>query len=194
MVFRKSFAGKASALALMFAVVLFLPGCPLSPGDDKTDPGNTVAPERDTVEGAVALFEWVWQNKNYDEYEQLLHTEFAYYPQNTDLEDFPWMQGDSWSRAEELGIARNMFDPAFVSEVTQETIDSIDMDVTRLSQRNLIEPPGAVEVTCNMAVTVLWAAQDGARSDVLLVFTLVPDPSNPSLWQIWRQDELPQTG
>lgn len=193
MTFQHPALRKAPVLAGLFALLLWLPGCPLSPDSDEGGggPDNTIAPERTTVDGAIALFEFVWAEKRIDLYQELLHNEYEYIPQSEDLIDFPWLQGQPWDRTDELGIATNMFDPSFVSSETSETIDTIDMDVSTLSSRPLTEPAGAFEVTTTMLATVLWAADTGATSEVRMIFVLVPDPNDNSLWQIIRQQELP---
>ena len=183
---------KAPAVLGLLAVLLWLPGCPLSPDSDDGGPTEpTIAPERTTVQGAVDLFEFVWQNKRVDLYEQLLHANFEYLPQTADLADFPWLQTEPWNRAEEIGIATNMFDPSFVGDEAESSIDTIQMVVRVLDQRNVLDPPNGVEITTNMEATVLWAANTGKTSDVRLIFVLVPDPANASLWQIYQQREEP---
>jgi hypothetical protein len=187
---------KAPAVLGLFAALLLLPGCPLSPDSDSgdEDPPDTRPPERTSPAGAVELFEYVWAQKRHDLYDELLHDEFEYFPQSEDIDDFPWISGTSWPRTEELAIAENMFNPAFVSEETGETIDTIEMNITVQGDRNLTQPPGAVEYTTVMLATVLWAENTGATSDVILVFVLVPDPDEPGLWQIFEQRELPPIG
>lgn len=192
MTFKHPALRKAPAILGLFAVLLWLPGCPLSPdSDDGGDPPDTIAPERTTVQGAVDLFEFVWANKRVDLYDQLLHAEFEYFPQSDDVDDFEWLTGESWPRTAEITIATNMFDPAFVGETAEGSIDTIEMDVDVLDQRNLLEPEGAVEITTRLLATVLWAANTGKTSDVRLIFILVPDPANAGLWQIFKQEERP---
>ena len=115
---------------------------------------------------------------------------FRYYPQSSDLQDFPWMTGDSWSRDDELAMIGNMCNPGFVSDVTQESVDSIDSQFTVLSQQTL--PSGEIQVTTSAAITVLWAAQDGARCDVILVLLLAED--SEGFLRIREVNEVPTTG
>jgi hypothetical protein len=189
---------KAPVVLGLLAMLIYLPGCPLSPeGDDGGDEQvDTRPPDRNTVSGAVQLFAYCWREKRIDLYTDLLHTEFEYYPYSDDLEDFPWLNGDpSWPRSEELAIATNMFDPTFVSAETSESIDSISMEIQELSQSSTTwEGIPAVQVLTNMSAQVLWAENSGLASDVQLIFIVVPDPADASLWQIVRQDEQPGSG
>lgn len=170
-------------------MLLVLPGCPFSPDSDGgDDQPTTPVPERDSVTGAIDLYEFVWAKKRYDLYQDLLHDSYEYFPQNDDLTDFPWIGGDSWGRATELGMAQNMFDENFVSEDTGNSVDTIEMDFVVLSERSV---PEGVEVEVSADILVLWATNTGASSDVRFQFTIVPDPDEPGLFQIARQDELP---
>lgn len=181
---------KAPAFAVLLGLVVTLSGCPLSPdSDDGGDtPDETRAPERTTVLGAIELMRWSWSNKNADQLDQLLHDEYEYFPIADD--EFPWIPQDGWNKTIEMAIARNMFDPSFISEDTGENVDTIEMSFSFRDQRVVNDYPNAVEVTADMAAEVLWAEGDGARSDVRMVFIVVPDPDEPGLFQIIRQDEL----
>ncbi len=186
----KSFRRMPALLGLVAALVAFS-GCPLSPesgGDDDDGPIDDRVPERKSVQGAVDLFSFAWANQRLDLYEDLLHDSFEYFPQSDDLDDFPWITEDSWGRTEELGMASNMFDDAFVSDETGNSVDLIQMELATLNERSVTE---GVEVTTSADITVLWAENTGATSDVRFVFTVVPDPDEPGLFQILKQQELP---
>jgi hypothetical protein len=178
----------ASVLASMLVV---LPGCPLSPdGDD----GNTDSriPPRTSVTGAIEQFAFIWTNKRFPEYEQLLHDNFEYFPQTDDLTDFPWLgEADSWGRTEELGMAQNMFNENFVSQETGNSVDSITMDLDIESQT---DSPDGVIVSVHARAQVLWAANSGASSDVRFEFLVVPDPDEPGEFQIKEQRERKLVG
>ncbi|MEZ5066948.1 MAG: hypothetical protein R3B81_19710 [bacterium] len=116
---------------------------------------------------------------------------FRYYPQSSDVQNFPWMFPNGfWSRDEELDMIGNMCDPEFVSDVTQESVDSIDAQITVLSQQTL--PSGEIEVTTSATITVLWAAQDGARCDARLMLLLAEDADG--FLRVREMSELPLSG
>ncbi len=172
----------------LVALALVLPGCPLSPGGDDGG-GETRIPPRTSVSGAIDQYAFIWANKRFPEYEQLLHDNFEYFPQITDLDDFPWLGGDpSWGRTEELGMAGNMFNEAFVSPENGQSVDSITMDLTVEEET---QTQDGVQVAVHAVAQVLWAEQDGLRSDVRFEFLVVPDPDEPGLFQIREQRELP---
>lgn len=188
------FRSAAAAVGLL-ALLLFLPGCPFSPTDDDGGDGGTV-PERKSVNGAIELYAYAWTNQRYDIYEQLLHPEFEYFPQNEDLIDFPWLQGDSWVRTDELQMAKNMFDDNYqpVADSTGATpagtVDSIDMKITVTGQRD--DPQGGGTIVDAQAIaTVLYVDGNGARSEVRFEFLVVRDVDEPLLYQIREQRERP---
>lgn len=95
---------------------------------------------------------------------------FRFHPQTLDLDDFPWMTGDSWSRAEELAILGHMTDSTYVSQANGNSIDSIDAHLAILSSTDTAE--GTVVMT-HATIQVLWAANSGAICDVRLEILLV---------------------
>lgn len=186
----------ARRAVVAFALVAFLlvaPGCLFSPdskgGGECTDCRE---PPRNSVQGAIQLFAFVWEQRRLDLYEQLLHAAYEYIPQDEDAADFPWITPDDpWERTDELGMAANMFNPEFISDETGDAVDSIEMALVIVDERTVQE---GVEVTTNAAIQVLWAEGTGARSDVIFRFTVVEDPDEPGLFQILRQVEEPATG
>ena len=180
---------KAPAYAVLMALLVTLSGCPLSPDSDDGDepPTETRAPERTTILGAIDLMRWAWANKNADQLDQVLHDEYEYFPIADD--EFPWIPQDGWNKTIEMAIARNMFDPTFISEDTGENVDSIEMTFTVRSTRALTSPPNAVEVSTELDAQVLWAEGDGATSHVLIDFVIVPDLDEPELFQVLEQRE-----
>lgn len=173
----------------LLALLVVIPGCPLSPDSDGGGPGpDPRLPPRNTVTGAVAQYAFVWENQLLPDYELLLHSDFEFFPQSTDLTDFPWLTGDSWGRTEEINIARNMFNDDFVSTVNGNSIDSITMTLEVQSQTDTAD--GTV-VRTHAVAQVLWAENSGAISDVRFEFLVVPDPDEPGLYQIKEQRELP---
>jgi len=178
----------APAVLGLLALVIMLPGCPLSPDSDKGKDDDTRIPPRNSVNGAIEQYAYIWTEQRLPEYELLLHDDFEFFPQSQDVDDFPWMTGDSWARTEEIGIARNMFDDDFVSQENGNSIDSIEMEIEILSQTDT--PDGTVVLT-HATAQVLWAENSGAISDVRFEFLVVPDPDEPGLYQLKEQRELP---
>jgi len=182
----RSFPLAVGALLLGASGCLFSP-TPVPPGPCTGD--DCRAPTRDTIDGVLRVYEFAWQQKRLPEYEQLLHARFEYFPQEDDVGDLPWLQGSSWGRTDELRMAANMFNPEFLSEETGESVDSIEMTLTTTLER---ATPDGVEVTTDADIQVLWSASSGAFSRVRFVFLVVEDPDEPGLFQIRRQDELPE--
>lgn len=172
----------------LLALLVVVPGCPFGPDSDKGNDDETRIPPRNTIVGAVQQYAYVWANELLPEYEALLHEEFEFFPQSQDVDDFPWIIGDSWNRTEEINIARNMFNDDFVSQVNGNSVDRIEMEITILSQTDTAD--GTVVVT-NAVAQVLWAENSGAKSDVRFEFLVVPDPDEAGLYQIKEQRELP---
>ena len=180
-------ASRAARCFLLLCPLLLLPACSLTPPEDTRIDDPTLAPERRTVEGAITLVAWAWANQRAQEYDDVLHPEFEYFPLADD--DFPWIPEDGWNKTIEMAIARNMFDPTFISEDTGENVDSIEMTFTVRSTRALTSPPNAVEVSTELDAQVLWAEGDGATSHVLIDFVIVPDLDEPDLFQVLEQRE-----
>ncbi len=178
----------APAVLGLVGMLVVVSGCPFSPDSGKDNDGDTRIPPRTSVNGAIAQYAYVWTEQRLPEYEALLHDDFEFYPQVQDL--FPWMTEDSWARTEEIGMARNMFDDAFVSQENGNSIDSIDMDIEILSQTDTAD--GTVVLT-HATAQVLWAENSGAFSDVRFEFLVVPDPDEAGQYQIKEQRELPLT-
>lgn len=186
-------ARKAVVLLGLVALVTTAPGCLFSPESGGKGPGDCVdcrEPTRNTVQGAIDLYGFVWRQKRLDLYEQLLHSEYEYVPQSEDLIDLPWITPDSpWLRTDEIQMAQNMFDPEFVSDLNpeQQAVDTIEMALTPLNEASTQD---GVEVITIADIQVLWAANSGAFSEVRFVFLVVEDPDEPGLFQIKRQEEL----
>jgi hypothetical protein len=174
--------------------VLLAPGCIFSPKSGGDPGGPTVIPKNDSVGGAIDLYKYVWSNKDYENYQLLLHDGFQYYPQTTDLQDFPWLTADWWGRTDELGMARNMFNPDFQpADPHAGAIQSITMTIDSITQQDDPQEGGTL-VTAHAVAQVMYNATTGAKSDVRFEFLIVPDPNNAGLYQIKRQKELPLNG
>ena len=183
---------KWPAVPGLLGLLVTFSGCPLTP-DDSSGGGNDVrfTAERNSIRGTL---EWVaqsWAQKRFPEYQQVLHDEFEFFPRQDDLQDFPWLQGDSWGRTDELDIARNMFDRDYSGQ--EQPVDTIVFTYEILDERNVLDANQnviGVEVTCNADVTVLIAADNGWFSDTRFKFLVVEDPRNPGLYQVKQQREI----
>ena len=118
----------------------------------------------------IESHELALRHRMIDAYKALLDEEFAFYPLEKDAADFPWLEGDSWPKAEELRIIGNMFDPGFAGE--ENPIHSIAADFTILSQQDL--PNGRIEVRTVMQGVVLTAENNGWSFDTIAIFELIP--------------------
>ncbi len=114
---------------------------------------------------------------------------FRYYPQSQDLDDFPWMTGDAWSRADELGMLGNMMNPAFVSQENGNSVDSIEATLEILTSEETGE---GTLVLAHATFMVLWAENSGAISDVRLQILLVSNTEGYFVMRSMR--ELPLQG
>ncbi|GJM44241.1 MAG: hypothetical protein DHS20C21_10830 [Gemmatimonadota bacterium] len=188
MVFRTTSRKAPTALGLI-ALLLFLPGCPFSPESDKGGGGggDDREPPRTSIADTIELYAYAWRQKRLDLYEQLLHEQFEYIPLVEDAADFGWIPEEGWGRTVELEISSHMFDTAFQSAETENSVDTIDMTLTITNERAVDE---GIEVTTTADIIVLWNANDGLSSDVRFIFIVVEDPDEPGKFQIIRQEEL----
>lgn len=161
-----------AAIALLS---LALSGCPTDPDSDPLtaqDPPGYKEPAPVVAAHALAL-----SKQDYAKYEKFLAEDFEYHPQNEDLIDFPWLQGESWNRTAELQMIAHMFDDNFqpVSDSTGTTpagtVDTIDAKIAVTGTRT--ETDGSVIVDAAAIMTVLFKNGNGARSDTRFEFHLV---------------------
>jgi hypothetical protein len=184
---------KAPALLGLLALLFVLPGCPLSPDSDDGggDPGETRLPERNTVDEAIEFYRVVWEQRLYENYQEVLHENFEFYPLILDAEDFPWLGGaESWGRTIELAIAANMFNPEFEDTVTEtgETarrVERITMALTKRSERP--GQSGVVIVTHEVDAYVWFNSNDASHTNAVFEFEVVQGPGGK--WQILSQRE-----
>ena len=177
---------RAPVLLGLTSLLLFLPGCPLSPDDDEGGPPQDIRLDRSTVDNTIDYVAKVWTNKLYDEYEMVLHDQFEFFPKAADANDLPWLEGDSWSRTVELAMAEHMFDPNY-SNPDAEPVQSIEMN---FDIKNRTPRGDTTVVDCTSTVLVLVGPDDGFFSDTRFFFDIVPDPDQPGLFQVWRQEEV----
>ncbi|MDP6803441.1 MAG: hypothetical protein QF819_09780 [Gemmatimonadota bacterium] len=178
-----------AVLSGLCALLLFLPGCPLSPDSDDGGGGggDTRIPERDSISNVVVYLQEVWNQRLYTHYEQLLHDSFEFFPLSGDP-DLEWVEGDSWGRSMELGMVNHMFDPNYSGD--EPPVEDISLDLDILSQREVNDYPGAVEVTCNVNMEILKDASNGWRVNQKTRLLILPDPDEAGLLQVIKQWDL----
>ncbi len=98
-----------------------------------------------------------WNEKNYAAYKALLDEDFEFVPLEEDVDDFPWLEGDSWDLSAELGMAFNMFDPNYTQG--NGAVDIIEIDSTPVNIQTLED--GTIRVLCSSIGRVMWTASDG---------------------------------
>lgn len=125
---------------------------------DLTDPAAVIATH------ARALHE-----RDLFAYQRLLDEEFEFFPLERDVADFPWLDGDSWPKADELLMIGHMFDPNFAGD--ENPVHQIDVDFTILFQQPL--PSGRLQLKTAMQGRILTAANDGWSFDTIAFFELI---------------------
>lgn len=191
MVSHRSFLARTPAVLALFALLIVLPGCPLSPDDESGGNQDTRLDDRNTILGTLNRLAQVWEQKNYQELEKLLHDGYEYFIRDDDADEFPWLgEADSWGRTTELGFAANMFDANFTGQ--NPPVESIAWDFQILLQRDTVDDQGnpVTEVTTDAIIEVLTGPNDGWRSDTRFIFDIVADPRAPGLYQIKTQREV----
>ncbi len=191
MIFQQRILRQTTACLALFAVLLFLPGCPLSPDDDDEGPPveETRLPDRTSAANAVEFYRIVWAQRLINNYTEVLHEQFQFFPRDDDAADFAWMQGESYGRTEELTQASNMFNPEFVdnsgSAIPARRVDNITMEFTHRSTRDL--PGGITEITEGVEAFVWFNTTDALRTEAVFVFEAIVGPDGK--WQIISQRE-----
>lgn len=166
-----------SRVALLLALLVAAPlaGCGKedNPADPEPDPpGYTNAAEAVEAWGAALTAMDLAALEKMLEPDPAGRAEagFRFYPPTQDVGNFPWMTGDAWSRADELGMLGNMMNPAFVSQENGNSVDSITAELEILLSEEAGE---GTLVTAHAIFTVFWAENSGAFSDVRLEILLV---------------------
>ncbi len=180
---------KAPALASLLAVVLLLSGCPLSPDSDEGggDQQDTDLPDRDVAAEAVQFYQLVWKHRLYNDYTEVLHDDFEFFFRSDDASDFPWVQGDSWGRTDELAMAANMFDPEFVEPADSDArrVESIEMDL--ILRNETAGQGGSIILTYDVEAFVWFNSTDAFRTVAVFEFEVIQ--GTDGRWQILVQRE-----
>ncbi len=193
MIFQKRMPRQALTFLALTAVVLFLPGCPLSPDNDDGggDTPAPVLPELDSYANAVEFYRIVWEQRLIANYTEVLHEQFEFFPRDDDAADFGWLEGESWGRTEELGMASNMFNPEFVdnsgSADPARTVERIEMVFTARGDPRTLEG-GIIEVTKGVEAFVWFNTTDALHTEAVFVFELIE--VSEKVWQIITQREV----
>ncbi|MBD3162856.1 MAG: hypothetical protein GF346_10690 [Candidatus Eisenbacteria bacterium] len=98
------------AMLLMIPALAILVGCPFSPesGDDDPPPPPDEYDAPVTIDVALENLQRAYKERNYDEYEKLIHSEFSFVFDPRDVGPDTWPEA-TWGRGEELDVTRNMF-------------------------------------------------------------------------------------
>jgi len=153
---------------LAFAAALGLTAC-------VTDPSSTPAPNNrgkyTNPDSLIAAHASALSRRDLDAYTKLLDDDFRYYPQTQDLQDMPWVTGDSWGKADELGMIAHMFDPHFQpTDPYAGSVDSIHANIAVLGTQ---ADSSGTTVLAHATLQVLYDASTGASCDVRFQFRLV---------------------
>ena len=161
-------------LFLALGTLLLGAGCGSdSPTEPDPDPD---AIETNHTEPEPALAAWVeaLESREIDPVIALLDPSFEFFIRADDADQFPWLPpGEGWSHDEEIETLRNMMNPSFVSEHTNNPVQEITVSVLVTESEELAN--GAVQLTANLQALVLWAAGDGASVLSRLEAVLAPD-------------------
>jgi hypothetical protein len=156
----------AGGLAFSF-LALFAGDCEtIDATNTGTDGGNGNGGPITTPEALLAAHEDAWNERDYEAYEALLDEEFEFCPLEEDVADLPWLEGDCWSRSDELCMIWNLFDP-----VALGVNGFVELGITEQSRRSIGE--GRIESSCTAHGRVMWTPTDGASFDTRLAFELV---------------------
>jgi hypothetical protein len=169
------------------ACVLLLSSC----SDNSTEPNlDDIEIETDFTDPSAVIqsFEEAHRFQNFDAYSALLDEEFEFVPLELDADDFPWLDGNSWGRSEELTMIGHLFDPGFAG-VESDAVEVIECDLTILT--NTATDPGERQIRCTMQGRVLTTPTDGWSFDTILDFTLIQRES--SYWKIRKVAEIKQS-
>lgn len=138
---------RLAALALLLAVA----GCynPFDPRLASRSGNSKPAPLPDTPAGVIYLFQWCWQNRAYDAYQEIF----------TDNYRFEFATGDSagdfyrstpWTRSDELATAQHLF---VTGTPSNPPATSITLDFTQDLSVDVDARPGKTDTTYHRFVT-----------------------------------------
>jgi hypothetical protein len=149
--------------------------------DAPSDPGDGIATDVTDPLAAVASHFQALSERNLGAYLALLEPDpggrsaapgFRFYPLDTDLDDIPWLQGDSWGYADEALIMTHMFDPDFSG--AEPAVEATLTDFHVLSGRDVAS--GLDEMTTTGLITVLTGPNQGYSADTKFIFLLADQP------------------
>lgn len=184
---------RALRMGAVALLVTSLAGCLTDSKNEEPEPGDPEFPGRDTVTNAVQHYAAAWEKKSLTELSALLHENYEFCPRPEDVDDFPWLTGECWSRADELAIAANMFDPNFQATQQAYPVKTITLDVLVQSERQLDQATQRHEVVAVVQGQILMEGSSGFSFDTRIIFELVPDSDEAGLWQIINQREISRT-
>ncbi len=178
-------------MVVALAVIVMTAGCSeepeLAPDDQAVD---HFAIDRTDPLAVVEGHRRAWSMRSLNILSGLLTADYEFFPRDRDAGDFAWMTGESWDRDTEVGMAANMFDPAFVGDGsgTVRPVERIEMTQTFRSQRDL--EGGVVEITTAAEIIVWFNTTDGLHTESIFVYELQPSRLGLYFIRSLREREL----
>ncbi|MFN8178372.1 MAG: hypothetical protein U0167_10595 [bacterium] len=157
----------SASRAVAALAALGLAGCITSP-DQAPKPHDL--PGYTDPSAFVQAYAASLQERNLANYRKLLADEFEYFPRAADL-PIPWLDGDSWGYADELGMIGHMMDSAFVPKDPDcGAVRAMYAELTVSSRRDVGD--GTIEVGTVGLIRVVWGADGGGVANARFVFDL----------------------
>ena len=99
-------AGVLAGLAILAVV----PGCfnPFSPVLARQGSNSKPPPLPNSAAGVVSLFQWCWQNRAFDEYEEIFTDDYRFIFASGDTAGYNFLN-TPWTRTDELNTAQHLF-------------------------------------------------------------------------------------
>ncbi|HMB69746.1 MAG TPA: hypothetical protein VKU85_10560 [bacterium] len=118
---------------------------------------------------------------------------FRFHVRPGDEADFPWLVQPWWSRAVELGMMRNAFDPSFSGE---SPVQFISVEFTILNKVSTTDSFGVPvsETTVDMIIDFRTAPESGYQIDTRLVFVTGFDTGRVDRIRAIREISKPEPG
>ncbi len=143
---------RAPGAALVVTLALLaVPGCfnPFNPVLARHGTSSKPAPLPNSAIGVVNLFQWCWQNRAYDEYQEIFTDNFRFEFASGDTAGRTYLN-TPWTRTDELGTAQHLF---VTGTTSQPPATSITLDYTQDLSADIDPRPGKQDTTYHLLVT-----------------------------------------
>ncbi len=137
--------------------------------------------------GVISAHVRAWNDRDLGTYSSLLDDDFRFYPLSSELNDIPWMEGESWGREAELGIIAHMFDPGWSGGASAVS----DVGVEAIPLSTVTQPSGDSEVTSSFSGFIRTGPTEGYEIATRVLFEL---DSRGGILRINAIRELPPFG